>query len=148
MKNSVPSPTVLCLATGCHSCSTHNAAEARKEKCLASNGQQPHFQSPYLFCEECLFVKGLRVFSCVYTLIILIFRETEQKLCFLCVLLHWEIRSKMNIVMEGGADTYKMLITQCLRRWAAICTCCLAVLPLNYSFFIPPPCNPQQNALV
>lgn len=59
MKSSVPNPTVLCLATGCHSCSTHNAAEIRKEKCLPSSGQPPRFQSPYLFCEECLFVKGL-----------------------------------------------------------------------------------------
>lgn len=148
MKSSVPNPTVLCLATGCHSCSTHNAAEIRKEKCLPSSGQQPCFQSHFLFCEECLFVKGLGVFSCVYVLLILIFRETEPQLCFLCMLLHWEIRSKMTIFMEGGADMYKILITQCLRRWTAICTCWQAVLSLNYSSFIPPPSSPQHRALV
>ena len=148
MKSSVPNPTVLCLATGCHSCSTHNAAEIRKEKCLPSSGQQPHFQSHYLFRQECLFVKGLGVFSCVYALLVLIFRQTEKQLCFLCMLLHWEIRSKMNTFMEGGADMYKILITQHLRRWTGICTCWQAVLSLNYSFFIPPPSSPQHRAPV
>lgn len=111
MKSSVPNPTVLCLATGCHSCSTHNAAEMRKEKCLPSSGQQPHFQSHYLFCEECVFVEGLGVFPCVSALLILIFGENEQQLCFLCMLSHRQIRSKMNIFMEGGAELYKILIT-------------------------------------
>lgn len=119
-KSSVPNPTVLCLATGCHSCSTHNAAEIRKGKCLPSSGQQPRFQSSDLFCEERLFVEGLGVFSCVCALLIVIFRETEQQLCFLCMLLHWESSSKMNIFMEG--DMYKILITHCLRRWTGICT--------------------------
>lgn len=83
----------------------------QKGKCLPSSGQQPHFQSHYLFREECWFVKGLGVFSCVSALLILIFTENEQQLCFLCMLSHWQIRSKRNIYTEGGADLYKILIT-------------------------------------
>lgn len=56
MKRSAPDPTVLCLATGCHSCSTHNAAESRKEKCLPSTGQQ-QFPEPLLVL--CTLLRGL-----------------------------------------------------------------------------------------
>lgn len=38
MKSSIPNPTVLCLATGCHSCSTHNAADIRKESAYPAAG--------------------------------------------------------------------------------------------------------------
>lgn len=109
MKRSAPDPTVLCLATGCHSCSTHNAAESRKEKCLPSNGQQ-HFPEPLLvLCTVGLFAKGPGVSSSVRALLMVIFRETEQQLCFPCLPLHWEMRSKLNTFKGSSAGRCKAL---------------------------------------
>lgn len=46
MKRSVPDPTVLCLATGCHSCSTHNAERKSAYPAMGSSS----FQSLSLVC--------------------------------------------------------------------------------------------------
>lgn len=46
MKRSVRDPTVLCLATGCHSCSTHNAERKSAYPAMGSSS----FQSLSLVC--------------------------------------------------------------------------------------------------